>query len=92
MLKIIAGNNLKRADFNMVGNTLIMPDGAQRTMNHEITVRDVMEASGIDFTRGTTTLDGAILQPGDLNKSFASLGYADGTCRLLNVVKADNAC
>jgi hypothetical protein len=35
-------------------------------------------------------LDGAPLQPGDLDKTFAQFGITD-KCFLLNVVKADNA-
>lgn len=91
MLKVICGNNLKRADFRISGTTLILPDGNQRTFSHDVTLKDVIEASGLDFTRGTSTLDGATLNPGDINKTFASLGYTDGDVRLLNVAKQDNA-
>lgn len=91
MLKVICGNNMKRESFMIAGTTIILPDGNQRTLAHDVTLRDIMDASGIDFSRGTSTLDGATLNPGDINKTFAALGYADGECRLLNVVKADNA-
>lgn len=91
MLKITIGNNVKRSTIRVTGTTMIMEDGSQRTLANDVTVRDVLEGSGIDFTRGTTTMDGAILQPGDINKTFAALGYTDGDVRLLNVVKADNA-
>ncbi len=80
MIRVIIGNNLKRTQENYTPDT---------------TLRAAMEQACIDYTTGMTTLDGSILGPGDLNKTFADFGY-DGTeghdkCCLLNVVKADNA-
>lgn len=80
MIKVIVGNNVERK------SDVVEPTA---------TLRQVLEANEIDFTRGTMHLDGSSLNPGDLNKTFAELGY-DGSagkdkCFLLNVVKADNA-
>lgn len=75
MVKIIVGNNVKR-------ETVIVDDAT--------TLKAVLEDQGIDYTRGTMHLDGAPLQPGDLNKTFHQMGVTDRAF-LLNVVKADNA-
>lgn len=91
MLKVICGNNLKRTEFRVSGNTIISPDGNQNTMPHDVTLKDVLTAAGVDYTRGAMHLDGATLGAGDLNKTFAAFGLTDGKCFLLNVVKADNA-
>ena len=75
MIKVTVGNNLKR-------ETVIV--------DSEATLRNVLEEAGVDYTMGITTLDGATLLAGDLDKSFADFGIAERTF-LLNVVKADNA-
>lgn len=59
------------------------------------TLRKACEDSGVDYTKGMLCLDSAPLNPGDLNKTFAQMGY-DGTpgkdsAYLSAVVKADNA-
>lgn len=75
MVSIIVGNNVKR-------ETKIVSETA--------TLRQTLEDAGIDYTRGAMHLDGAPLQPGDLDKTFADLGVSE-RAYLLNVVKADNA-
>lgn len=80
MIKVFVGNNVERK------SDIVEPTK---------TLRQVLEANEIDYTRGVMHLDGSSLSPGDLNKTFAELGY-DGSkgkdrCFLLNVVKADNA-
>lgn len=75
MVKVTVGNNVKRSTTIVDNNT---------------TLRSVLEDAGVDYTRGVMHLDGASLQPGDLDKTFADFGIAE-TCFLLNVVKADNA-
>jgi len=75
MVQVIVGNNVKR-------NTVVV--------SPETTLRTVLEDNGIDYSRGTMHLDGASLNPGDLDKSFAALNVTE-KCFLLNVVKADNA-
>lgn len=54
------------------------------------TLRSVLEENHIDYSRGTMTLDGSPLQPGDMDKTFAEKGITT-KCYLLGVVKADNA-
>ena len=80
MLRVTVGNNLKR-------NVVLVDENT--------TLRECLESNEIDLTRGTMHLDSAPLGAGDLNKTFAELGY-DGTpgkdkADLLSVVKADNA-
>ena len=75
MIKVTVGNNVKRDTIIVDGNT---------------TLRVVLEDAGVDYTRGMTTLDGSILQAGDLDKSFDDFGIAERTY-LLNVFKTDNA-
>ena len=75
MIKVTVGNNVKRESVIVSPNT---------------TLRSVLEDNGVDYTRGVMHLDGASLQPGDLDKTFESFGITE-KCFLLNVVKADNA-
>lgn len=75
MINVTIGNNLKRTTAIMSPTT---------------TLRQALEEQGIDYTRGAMHLDGASLQPGDLDKTFEDFGITE-RCFLLNVVKADNA-
>lgn len=75
MVSIIVGNNVKRET---------------KIVSETSTLRQTLESAGIDYTRGAMHLDGAPLQPGDLDKTFADFGITERGY-LLNVVKADNA-
>lgn len=75
MIQVTIGNNLSRKNIIIDENTVI---------------KDALKANSIDYTRGVTTLDGATLTAGEINKTFAEMGIASD-CALLNVVKADNA-
>lgn len=75
MISVTLGNNLKRE---------------QVIIDPTTTLRTALENAGVDYTRGMMHLDGASLQPGDLDKTFADFGITE-KCFLLNVVKADNA-
>lgn len=75
MIKVIVGNNAGR-------KTMIVDPSR--------TLKSVLEEAQIDYSRGAMHLDGASLQPGDLNKTFESLGINE-SCFLLNVAKTDNA-
>ena len=75
MINVTTGNNLSR--------TSVIVDSST-------TLRSVLEQNNIDYTRGMMHLDGASLQPGDLDKSFDNFGITE-RCYLLNVVKVDNA-
>ena len=74
-INVTIGNNLSR--------TNVLTDSSR-------TLRSVLEEGNIDYTRGMMHLDGASLQPGDLDKSFDDFGITE-RCYLLNVVKVDNA-
>jgi len=75
MINVVIGNNVNRTN---------------KIVDENITLRTALEEAGIDYTVGMTSLDGVSLKPGDLDKTFASLGVTE-KCYLLNVVKADNA-
>lgn len=80
MLRLTIANNMKRANVLVDENT---------------TLREALESNEFDFSRGLLHLDSAPLQAGELNKTFADLGY-DGTpgkdrAFISCVVKADNA-
>ena len=75
MIKVTIGNNAGKESVLIDENT---------------TLRAAMEDNGIDYTSGTTHLDGSPLKPGDIDKTFADVGVTE-KCFLLNVVKADNA-
>lgn len=75
MLKVTMGNNVNRKSVIIDENT---------------TLRSALEANGVDYTRGAMQLDGATLQPGDLDKTFADFGVGE-KCFLLAITKTDNA-
>lgn len=75
MLKIVIGNNIARNSYILDENT---------------TLRTALEEAGVDYSIGMTSLDGATLKAGDLDKTFKDFGIQE-KCYLLNVVKADNA-
>lgn len=78
MLKVVVGNNAVREQVLVEENT---------------TLREVLDDNEIDYSSGVMHLDGAPIQPGDLNKTFAEMGYAGTESRiyLMCVVKANNA-
>lgn len=75
MIKVILRNNVGKLETIVDENS---------------TLRTVLEDNEVNYTSGVTSLDGASLRPGDLDKTFADFGITD-KCWLLNVVKADNA-
>ena len=76
MIKVYVGNNLNRKAVNV---------------SNDSTLRQVLEENNIDHGVGMTSLDGATLQPGDLDKTFTQMGVTGETCYLLNTAKAVNA-
>lgn len=64
-------------------------------VSKDTTLRKCLEDAGIDYSRGLLHLDSAPINPGDLDRTFAQLGYdgTDGHNRafLAAIVKADNA-
>lgn len=75
MIKVTIGTNTNRRSVNVDPNR---------------TIKSVLDEQGINYTTGTLHLDGATLQPGEINKTFADFGITD-SCYLISVVKADNA-
>lgn len=75
MIKVTVGNNLSR-------KAVIVSETS--------TLREILEANEVNYNTGMTSLDGATLAPGDIDKTFADFGITE-KCYLLNVVKADNA-
>jgi hypothetical protein len=75
MLQVTIGTNTQRT------RVLVSPD---------TTVRTVLEDNNVDYSVANVHLDGASLNPGDMDRSFADLGIIE-SCYLIAVVKADNA-
>jgi hypothetical protein len=75
MIQVTLGTNTNRKKVNVDPNT---------------TLRTVLEDNEVNYSTATVHMDGASLQPGDLDKSFADFGITESTY-LIAVVKADNA-
>ena len=75
MIKVTIGTNTDRS------SVIVEPNR---------TLRSILDEKEIDYTRGTLHLDGASLKPGDLDKTFTTLGIIE-KCYLISVVKADGA-
>lgn len=75
MVKVIVGTNTTK-------ETAIV--------DSDRTLRSVLDEKGIDYARGSLTLDGCTLKPGDIDKTFDQMNIKE-KCYLLSVVKADNA-
>ena len=75
MVKVFVGNNVTRRAVIVDENT---------------SLRKVSEDNQIDYSLGMTTLDGATLQAGELDKSFKDFGITE-QCYLMNTAKAVNA-
>lgn len=63
MIKVIVNNNAKAVSVDIDENT---------------TLRECIEAQGSNYSSCVITLNGCYLEPGDLDRTFASFGY-DGT-------------
>lgn len=75
MIKVNFGNNVRRET---------------KLVNANMTIREFFNEVGIDYSRGQTNLDGAPIQAGQFDSTFAQLGVTT-ECYLYNIVKADNA-
>jgi len=75
MIRVTIGTNTNRKAVNIDPNR---------------TIKSVLDEHEVNYTTGTLHLDGATLQPGEINKTFADFGITD-SCYLISVVKADNA-
>lgn len=60
--------------------------------SNDTTIKGVFDAMEIDYSRGTTCLDGAPLDAAQMNQTLKSFGISeDGKCRLNSIIKTDNA-
>ena len=59
-------------------------------IDNSTTIRQLLEQEQIDYSRGMTTIDGANIPAGGLDKTFAEFGIVT-KCFVANIVKADNA-
>lgn len=75
MIQVTIGTNTNRKKVTVDPNTKI---------------RKVLDDNEINYSVATLHMDGATLQPGDLDKTFADFGVTE-SCYLIAVVKADNA-
>ncbi len=60
------------------------------TVDPNRTIKSVLDENEVNYITGTLHLDGATLQPGEINKTFTDFGITE-SCYLISVVKADNA-
>lgn len=75
MVQVTVGTNTKR---NKI------------TIDPSVKLRTVLNEQEVNYAVAQLHLDGATLQPGDLDKSFSDFGITE-SCYLIAVVKADNA-
>lgn len=75
MVQVRVISNTKR-------NTVIVDGGT--------TVRQILDDNGINYSVGITSVDGAPLQAGEMDKTLDDFGIKD-KCFISVVVKADNA-
>lgn len=65
-------------------------DRRRITVDPSMTIRQVLDEQGVNYSVANVHLDGVSLQLGDMDKTFADLGITE-SCFLIAVVKADNA-
>lgn len=75
MLKITVGTNTNRKTVMVTEDT---------------TLRQCLEENSINYATGQTSLDGCVLQPGDMDKTFAAMHVTE-KAYLVCVQKMDNA-
>ena len=75
MLNITVGTNTNR-------KTVMVPE--------DYTLRQVLEENDINYATAQTSLDGCVLQPGDMDKTFAEMNVKE-RAYLVSVQKMDNA-
>lgn len=75
MLKITVGTNTNRKTVMVTEDT---------------TLRQCLEENDINYATGQTSLDGCVLQPGDMDKTFTAMNVTE-KAYLVCVQKMDNA-
>lgn len=79
MIRVIYGNNTNRE---------------HTTTDENMTIRSFLNEVSLDYSSGMIVMDGASVKPGDLDKTFASMGYGiddRNTCVIAVIKKLDNA-
>lgn len=75
MIHVIVGTTTTRNEKNYLPTT---------------TIRSILEDNTVDYATANIMLDGASLQPGDMDKTLADMNITE-KCMLIAVVKAANA-
>lgn len=75
MIEVIVGTTTNRTTENYAPST---------------TLREILEDNAVDYSTSVIMLDGANIQPGDLDVSLRDHGITT-KCMLIAVVKAQNA-
>lgn len=65
-------------------------DRVEDIIESTVTVREFLEKHNVDYSRGSTMIDGSVLGAGDMDRTFESFGITT-KCFVSNVVKTDNA-
>lgn len=75
MIKVIVGTTTQRNEKLYSGST---------------SIREILEDNAVDYSVAQVMLDGASLQPGDMDKTLSDMNVTE-KCMLIAVVKAANA-
>lgn len=75
MIRVIVGTTTQKVEKNYTAGT---------------TLRNILEDNAVDYSVAQVMLDGANLQPGDMDKTLADMNVTE-KCMLIAVVKAANA-
>lgn len=75
MIRVIVGTTTQRNEKNYPANT---------------TLRTILEDNAVDYSVSQIMLDGANINPGDMDKTLSDLNIVE-KCMLIAVVKANNA-
>ena len=76
MIKVTIGTNTSREDI-IVGN--------------DKTIREILEAQGINYSNTIMHLDGSPLKAGDMDKTLEEIGIKE-SCFLIAAAKLDSGC
>ena len=75
MIRVIVGTTTQRNEKNYPANT---------------TLRTILEDNAVDYSVSQIMLDGANINPGDMDKTLSDLNIVE-KCMLIAVVKANKA-
>lgn len=75
MIKVIYGSNVDRKS---------------DIIDENMTVRQFLDSKDFDYSTGSMHMDGVALEPGDMDRTFKSLGVTE-RCFLLRIKQVNNA-